>query len=370
MSAGVGSLAGLAAACRRQRPPAQGLRALAFVANYDGKAIAVADLSAFAVTRHIALDDQPTEVIAPRGAPHVFALTPASGVIHSINPQSLKLDGRISLGQPVKSMRLSRDRRSVFALAGRKLMVVDVEKRAVAGSVSLPEPGVDLDATSENLDAVAVSGGSTGQVWLIDPAARTILASAKVESELQSVRFLSNSSALIVADLKQRSLSVFETKGLKRVVELPLSLRPDRLCFSQDGGQLFVTGTDSNALAVVYPYYTPQVAETVLAGRSPGAMAASPDPGAYLFIANRGSNDVSILNVRTRRVIATVGVGAEPDFVTVTPEGLHALVLNRKSGDMAVLRIGGITRNRQKMAGLFTMIPVGSSPVSAAVRMV
>ena len=69
-------------------------------------------------------------------------------------------------------------------------------------------------------------------------------------------------------------------------------------------------------------------------------------------------------------LLAVVGVGAEPGYITVTPDNSFALVLNRKSGDMAVLRVGGIQRNRQKLAGLFTMIPVGSSPVSAAIRMV
>jgi hypothetical protein len=54
--------------------------------------------------------------------------------------------------------------------------------------------------------------------------------------------------------------------------------------------------------------------------------------------------------------------------VAVTQDDQFALVLNRKSGDMAVLRVGSITPNRLKKAALLTVIPVGSRPVSADVR--
>ena len=103
----------------------------------------------------------------------------------------------------------------------------------------------------------------------------------------------------------------------------------------------------------------------MLAGHAPGAMAAS---GSLLFIASPQSGDVSILNIPTRKVIGVVQVGSDPGFVVVTPDDQYALVLNRKSGDVAVLRVGGITPNRYKSWSLFTVIPVGSKPVSAAIR--
>ena len=94
-------------------------------------------------------------------------------------------------------------------------------------------------------------------------------------------------------------------------------------------------------------------------------MAAS---GSLLFVTSPQSGDVSILNIPTRKVIGVVQVGSDPGFVIVTPDDQYALVLNRKSGDVAVLRVGGITPNRYKSAALFTVIPVGSKPVSAAIR--
>jgi YVTN family beta-propeller protein len=187
------------------------------------------------------------------------------------------------------------------------------------------------------------------------------------------VRFRADGKQLIAADLSGRRLSIFEVARRKLMVNLPLAVRPDQLCFSADGGQLFVTGDGMDGVVVVYPYYTPQVAETVLAGHIPGAMAASagPDDG-YLFVANATSGDVSILDIRTRKLLAVTPVGTHPAFVTITPDDQYALVLNQASGDMAVIRISNITRTvneqrRWKKGALFMLIPVGSKPVSAAI---
>ena len=83
-------------------------------------------------------------------------------------------------------------------------------------------------------------------------------------------------------------LSIFDVPSRRLVVNLPLAVRPDHLCFKADGGQVFVTGEGMDAVVVVYPYYTPQIGETVLAGHSPGAMAASSLPGISL----RGESEV------------------------------------------------------------------------------
>jgi DNA-binding beta-propeller fold protein YncE len=66
--------------------------------------------------------------------------------------------------------------------------------------------------------------------------------------------------------------------------------------------------------------------------------------------------------------VAVVTAGKEPAYIAVTPDDQYALVLNRTSGDMAVIRIATLSGRRTRFAPLFTMIPVGSEPVGAVVR--
>jgi YVTN family beta-propeller protein len=124
-----------------------------------------------------------------------------------------------------------------------------------------------------------------------------------------------------------------------------------------------------DAVVVVYPFFTPQVGDTVLAGHAPGAMDVSED---LLFVASPLSGDVSILSIATRKLIRVIPVGSDPGFIRVTANDQYALVLNRKSGDLAVLSVPAIAqkKNRYSPRGLLTVIPVGSRPVSAVVRAV
>jgi YVTN family beta-propeller protein len=212
---------------------------------------------------------------------------------------------------------------------------------------------------------VALASG----VRLVDLDARRVGAplGSPAGGDYGPLRFLADSKTLVVADRGRARISLYDVASARLITHLPVSVRPEHLCFNPDGGQLFVTGEGMDAVVVIYPFRTPEVAETVLAGHAPGAMAASSQ---FLLVASPVSGDVSILDIRTRKVVAVVQVGTDPGFVAVTPDDQYALVLNRASGDVSVLRLGTLSPNRYKAAGLLTVIPVGSRPVSAAVRAV
>ena len=86
---------------------------------------------------------------------------------------------------------------------------------------------------------------------------------------------------------------------------------------------------------------------------------------------NPETNTVTVLDITSYKLAAVVEVGQEPREILITPDRQYALVLNQKSGDLAVIRIAAFTARdrtrRYKSAPLFTLIPVGQKPVSATV---
>jgi YVTN family beta-propeller protein len=126
-----------------------------------------------------------------------------------------------------------------------------------------------------------------------------------------------------------------------------------------------------DAVAILFPYDT-EIWQTVLAGRAPGAMAATARPP-YLLVANPDTNSVTVLNVENQTLAAVVQVGQSPCQIVLTPDQKWALVVNEHSGDLAVIRLQSLNAAQSarvlhyKTAPIFTMVRVGERPVSAAV---
>jgi YVTN family beta-propeller protein len=362
-----------AAACSSGRRA--GFRGYAFIANEDGQAVAAVDLQALAVARHIPLDSAPVAVLALNTRPFVYALTPGNGSIQEIRTDRLTFVRKLAVGSLALAMHLSPDERAIYVVTKepKALVRVVLDRFAVDWKLPLAEDPHDFAVSPDGTTAAVSSAESVRLVNLAAPGLGAPLGSP---ADIGAVRFLSDSKRLIAANRSDRLLSIYDVDLSRLIAHLPIAVRPDNLCFNlpnergnTDGGQLFVTGEGVDGVVIVYPYHTPEVDKTVIAGHAPGAMAASES---YLFVASPQSGDVSILNISTQRVIAVLPVGNDPGFIAVTPDDQYALVLNRKSGDVAVLDVDLIAPNRYKerAAKLATVIPVGSKPVSAAVRAV
>jgi YVTN family beta-propeller protein len=367
-------LAGLAACSRLKYP---GFPGYAFVANQEGRAVAAVDLTTFAVARYIPLNGGPTAVAAHPVHPAVFALTPDNGTVHEIAAGTLALRSRKQVARSAITMRMDPSGAALWVLCQepQQLVRLSADSLDIEATIRLPAAPSTFDIAIRG-NFCGVGFAREGLAALIDARQGRITQRISTGGETGPVQFRSDARSLMVANRSGRLLSLFDVPSGRVIAHLPLALRPEHFCTKADGGQLFITGEGVDAVVVVYPHKTPQVAATVLAGRAPGAMATSnagpeSELPEYLFVANPVSGHVSVLNIETKRVIAVAAVGAEPRHITVTPDQECALVLNRKSGDMAVIRIGALQRRRAKSPSpLFTMIPVGSCPVSAAVQRV
>ncbi len=357
------ALAAVPAACRRRK--AEGFAGYAFVANREGGAVAVVDLGAFAVVRHIRLEAGPSGLVADRRRRVVYALAPASGTISEIGADDLALRRRLSCPESALAMKLAPGGDRLWVLCGGPHCLAAVPLTAGSAAVRIPLPArpVDFDLSPEASRA-AVSLGEAG-VAVADLDRGRLLRLLGPGKSFGPILFRRDGRLVLAGNPAERLLTCLEPVEGRTVVHLPLAVAPRHFALKADGGQLFITGEGMDAVVTVYPYRT-EVGSTTLAGRSPGFIAASADPD-YLFVANPETGDVTVLEIETQRVIAVVAVGREPAYITITPDNEYALVLNRASGDMAVIRIAALSGRRRKFAPLFTMIPVGSAPVSAVV---
>jgi DNA-binding beta-propeller fold protein YncE len=353
------------AACRK--PKATRFPGYCFVANQDGRSVAVVDLSSFRVCKQIHLDAAPTVVLRHPQRPVVFVLAPQGGTVYEIDAASLAVGRTARAGSQAVDMRISPRGEALWVLYRDPAALVEVPLSSLrpARRIRLSTPPDDFDLSSENRAAIA-SRQDRGIV-IASLTSATIERTIAAGAEPSIVRFQLDGKQLIAGSRPERSVTIFDVATGKTVVRLPLPLEPRHFCFTPDGGQLFISGDGMDAVVILYPYQT-EVEETILAGHAPGVMAITDTSPSYLLVANPETSRITVFDVDTRKLVAAVQVGRQPGSILITPDNQYILVLNEQSGDLAVIRIFSLAaRYRYKPAPLFTMIPVGEKPVGAAV---
>ena len=338
--------------------------------------VAVVDLTRFRTRQQIPLDAAPSQILARPKSTKAYVLAPEAGTVYEIEAGLLTITRRVRAGNDAISMRLSRSGDALWVLYRDPASLVEIpfDTLKPRRHIKFNAPPDDFDLSQEADDASIVTCGERS-IAIVSLAQSTIARTIQPAAPPLLARFRKDGRQLISASQSDRSLTIFDVPTGKAVVRLPLAIAPRRLCFTNDGN-LYVNGDGMDAVVSVYPYRT-EVWETLLAGHAPGAMAVSESatPPAYLLVANPDADAVTVLDVDSGKLIAVVQVGKQPGNIIVTPDNQYALVLNEQSGDMAVIRIfslggnqtGGDRVKRYKSAPLFTMIPVGEQPVSAAV---
>ncbi len=352
------------AACGHRR--GTGFPGYAFVANSGEQSVAAVDLTSFSTVRQIRLHATPAGVIGDAGRRSVYVIAPENSTIFEIDAEKLAMKRKISLTGTAVSMRMAPDGASLWVLCRLPdvLVQVELDRFQARAHWKLPAEPADFDLSSDGL-AAAVVFTEARSVGFFDLAKSGAARVVPAGEDPRAVRFRLDGKVAVIANRSVRMLTVVDTKRGSIVVRLPLAVEPENFCVKADGGEMYITGKGMDAVVVVYPYWT-EVAETRLAGRAPGAMAVSQSPE-YLFAANPESGDVTVLEVYTGNMLAAISVGQQPCCIAFTPDNQYALVVNRGSGDLAVIRMAAIRAGRNKSAPLFTMIPVGTGPVSAAV---
>jgi len=239
--------------------------------------------------------------------------------------------------------------------------------------IALPAPADTFDLAPET-DAACLVTQRSHTVALASLQSASITRTIATASEPSIACFRKDGVQIITGSVADRSVTIYDCASGKVVVRLPLALAPRYFCTTADGGQLYITGDGMDAVVTIYPYRT-EVAETRLAGHGPAAMAITETNPSYLMVSNPPANSITVLDVDSGKLVAVVQVGKGPNSIIVTPRREYALVLNEGSGDLAVIRIyslggnqeGGVRVKRYKSAPVFSLIPVGQCPVSAAV---
>lgn len=111
---------------------------------------------------------------------------------------------------------------------------------------------------------------------------------------------------------------------------------PLNLAFTPDGKELWIACEASDTVIVVHAPSRRKVAEIDVGGQ-PNDVTFSPD-GRLAYVTNRLDDSVSEIDVRKRKILRTAPVGDEPHGLLTDPAGERLFVLNTSEDSISVLR--------------------------------
>ena len=349
-----------ATACSRKR--AARYHGWLFVASGGGKSVAVADLAFFRRVATIPLPHAPDRLFHSGG--RVFATCREGQALVEIDPQTLRVVGKIGLpGKPVAARLAGNGTAIIVTDEPAALLTVDLAKRRVTARLQLPGGASDLDVNQGQAAIAIPSRNSIARVVLLPGLKLTGTTDAGVPCE--TLRFRRDGKTILAGASAAREIVSIDTANGKLLARLPLPIAPSRFCFNGDGGQMFVTGMGEDAVAIVSPFQN-EVDQTILAGRTPYAMAVSGSRN-LLFVTNMESGDLTILDIETRSRAASVHVGENPGDVLLTPDGEYALVIDQRTGNVSVVRISTVLDRKVRTKPLFTVFPTAADARSAII---
>jgi len=352
-----------ASACGRKR--ATRYPGWLFVASGAEKEIAVADLSSFRRVATIPLPCAPDQLFHSND--RVYAICHDARTLLDIDPSNFSLKGEIALaGKPVVA-RLQPQRSALVATEdANALLRVDLANRRVEEHLALAGPPADLDV---NGPLAAVTIPSKNAIVRIDADVEKIAGSTDVGVPCMALRFRRDGRTILAGAVAAREIVALDSQSGQLLTRMGLPVSPSKFCFSPDGGEMFVTGSGADVIAIVRPFQN-DVEETILAGRTPDAMAVL-EPRNLLFVSNPGSGDLTILDIQTRGVTASVHVGEAAGEVMVTPDSEYVLVMERRSGSVSVVRVATVLSRRNRTSSppspLLTVFATAADARSAVI---
>lgn len=251
---------------------------------------------------------------------------------------------------------LSRASTIYVASQGAGTMVA-LEAGAAARGAPLPVARTPAQIAAGPDSRLYLTHPDTRQITVVDGKAGAVLRTFSVPGQPFGIAVSRDGRSLFVGDWSgNRVIRIAaETGALEGAVTVgkdPAALVLDR------AGRLYVADRESRQISVIDTGRMERVA-TVPVGEAPFALALDPAED-RLYVANVRDGTVSVVDIPEMRTIATLKVGGMPYGVAVSADGRRVLVTNQQAGTLVVLDAA--------TGSVQAVVPVGRYPEGVVVE--
>lgn len=279
-----------------------------------------------------------------------------------VNPETLTVAAKLPTGKGPHEVAVTPDGRWAFVSnygsfavfregerpqmqPGSTLTVFDLKERKVKATYDLGEfrqpHGV---AVSRDGKLIWVTCEGTQAVLELDAATGKILRHWKTEQNVSHMVVPTrDEKKLYVANIGSGTVTVIN-RATNAVKSIATGQGTEGIDVSPDGKEVWVANREmqqpAGTITVINAATDAILATFSSGGQMPIRVKFTPN-GKEVFVSNARSNSVTVFDAASRKLVATIEVGAVPVGIQMTPDGKRAFVANTNDNKVSVLDVPG-----------------------------
>jgi YVTN family beta-propeller protein len=297
----------------------------------------------------------PGEVLASEGAQDRLYVT-AQDKLLVVDPASLRIVKTVNVGGSLAAAAATADGRLLYA-ANSALEAVMVIDTATSQVIDLVRVGINpVGPVLLGPDEKTVWVISEEAVSVIDAAAHKLVATIPVNNGVSSgLAFAPSGSSwrAYVSNPKDNTVIAIDAQNYAVVARIPVGKAPWRgVVYSQLTGKVYVANTGSQDLSVI-DVLTNKVVNTILLPRPGFNNIAITKDGRFLFLDSRysrnGGDSQIVVDATTESVVATIDIRptgtsspANPSRLVFTPDGRLGISIHKTSPNVTVVDVAAL----------------------------
>lgn len=219
-------------------------------------------------------------------------------------------------------------------------------------------------AVAPNGNFVYVANLADNTVSVISTATNTVVATVPVGTEPVSIAVTPDSNFVYVSNLESQTISVISAASNTVTATVHKLTNPWQIAITPNGADVYASQFTFPGVVSVISTESNLVTSRVQLGQAAtgteGA-AITPD-GAFGYFTNFETNNVSVVNLATNTVIATIPVGASPFSIASSPDGSLIYVGDLGDTNVSVIQ----TSTNTVTATIPVTYPVSSIAIASA----
>jgi len=308
---------------------------------------------------------------APHGKVRIIQTNSAGDNVHIIDPATNKVVGTIAGIEVGHGAAAAPDGSRIYVSneAQSTLDVVDGKTLRVTSNIPLSGHPNNISISRDGTRVYVAIREEAGLVDVIDTVALKKAKSIPIKGAVHNTYVTPDGRYVVAGSIAGKTATAFDarTEQIAWVMDFDLGVRPMAFETNPDGStrRMFVQLSDLNGFAVVdwathketqridLPTLGQGKKPVLEGGNASHGMAVTAD-GKKLVVDSRLNSAVYVYSLPDLKLLGAVDVGRSPDWVTLTPDGKSAYVANAGSNDVSVVDLVGLKE--------VTRIPVGQVP--------